>query len=94
MTSAEKLAYAKGYNAGVRDRWPAHRPPAPPDQRVAAMLHAARALRDALDVACATFVEDDEFVLTLDPPIAAFDAEMVKWTEWLRSQEDQKGSTS
>lgn len=85
MDKVEQRIYARGYSAGARCRWPAHKPPAPPDERVASMQRAAQALRDALDAACATFPEDDEFVLTLDPPISAFDAEMEKWTAWLTS---------
>lgn len=92
MTPAEKKielrGYARGYEARRRDAWPEHRPPTPPDARVAALLKAAIDLRDATDAGCATFDPVDEFVVTLNSAIDALDAELRRWAEWLREHGD------
>lgn len=83
-SSYERLAYARGYNAGVRGRWPEHRPPAPPHPLVRNVLAAAQGLRDEIDSLFATLCEDDEFNVRIDPHIAAFDESMVAIDRWLR----------
>ena len=78
-------AYARGYNRGSSGKWPDHRPPAPPDEILAAIVRAAQSLRDTADHICATISEDDEFALELAPRIDKFDSAMTKFGEWLRS---------
>lgn len=94
MTPIEQRAYGRGYYQGSKKGWPPHRPPTPPDELLARFFLAARALRDAVDAACATFGEDDEFVRTIDPKIEAFDKEMEVWTEWLTNDEARIAATS
>ena len=87
MTSDEKRAYSNGYNAGLGRRWPAHKPPTPPNERVATLLAAVAALRDEVAAQCATFDPGDPMVLALLAKSEAIDAELTKWTEWLHSHE-------
>lgn len=68
MTDDERRAYARGYSATSR-RWPAHRPPTPPDPVVGRLVSALRALRDAVDTSLATFPPDDEIRDESDPHV-------------------------
>lgn len=83
-----KAGYSKGYSRAYSMRssqWPAHKPPSPPQERIAAMLESARALRDEAATQIATFEECDPMSQAIAAKIDAFDAEMRRWTEWLRS---------
>lgn len=71
MSDDEKRAYAKGYSAGSRGRWPLHKPPRPPDEITAALVDALQALRDQVDGQLAMFDPDDEIVVTLYPFVDA-----------------------
>jgi hypothetical protein len=84
MTRAEQLAYARGYNAGRGDRWPAHKPPMPPEPIIQRLMAALRALRDEADGQCAMFDPDDEMVVALGPHIDEADAALEAVTTWLK----------
>lgn len=81
-TEDEKRAYAKGYNAGRRNDWPAHRPPVPPEPVLAALVKALSDLRDGVDGACATLDESDELTAQLSPLVDAANDALVGLTEW------------
>lgn len=91
MTGEEKRYYARGYNRGAAGRWPEHRPPAPPDAYVARLLQQVRELRDAADTVCSTLCEDDEFVVILGAKIDAIDAELSRWSHWIRNGDAEEG---
>lgn len=78
-----KLGYGNGYNAGVSRRWPAHRPPFPPEPVVLRLVAALQELRDVADSQMATLAEDDELARAFDDPIARADAALAAITEWL-----------
>lgn len=86
-TRDEKLAYAKGYSAGLNGRWPEHKPPAPPDPVIAEIIKATRSLRNAADAICSTLDEADDFVVSLGPKIDACDEAMIAVTAWLKNKE-------
>lgn len=83
-------AYSRGYMAGRKGNWPDHKPPTPPDPRVAALFITARALRDGVDARIATFDPSDPFYMALAPLIDELDAEMALWTVWLKQYEESK----
>lgn len=85
MTREEKLAYAKGYAAGSRGSWPAHKPPMPPTELVALMMTAARELRNSVDAQLCLFDKDDDIVLAIGPKVDVFDQAMIAVTDWLRN---------
>lgn len=85
MTSNYKKGYARGYYTGSLKAWPDHRPPLPPEERIAHLIVAATALRDAYDIICATFDEGDEIVDQLAPKVDAFDAAMSALGKWVRA---------
>ena len=66
-------------------------PPYPPQAEVAAIMKAARELRDEADSICATLADDDDFVKRLNPHIEAVDAALKAVTNWLKSPEDKDG---
>ena len=84
-TPGERAAYARGVNS--RDRWPAHKPPMPPEGVLRDLLKAAQELRDAADTLCATFDPQDEVVQRLSPGIDAVDWAMNVLTDWLRDKD-------
>jgi len=84
MTQEEKRAYQRGYAAGIRGRWPVHRPPQPPNQVIASLLLALREIRDHLDSELAT-IDDAEWELAFSPIINKADAAAESVTEWLAS---------
>lgn len=86
MTRGEKLAYQRGYQRGLQGRWPAHRPPEPPNQIVAALLLALREIRDHLDGELAT-IGDSEWEAAFAPIIDRADAAAELVTAWLTSGE-------
>lgn len=92
MTPEERLAhnrgYSKGYDAGRRNAWPAHKPPAPPTPEVAAVMAAARNLRDELDGLLATIDPGDPWEERLAPKIAAVDLALAGVSEWLKQPEE------
>ncbi len=65
MSREERTAYGRGYNAGLRSRWPETIPPRPPDEVVGKMFDALLALRNAVDGQMSTFDEDDEMAVYL-----------------------------
>lgn len=79
--------YGRGYNAGVRNRWPEHKPPHPPTPAVAELMKAASKLRDDADWLCSVIEQDDEWYQRLSPGIEAVDAALVKISEWLKLSE-------
>ena len=81
MTRDERRAYSKGYLAGSRHSWPAHRPPVPPEPVLGRLIIAVQKLRDAADNICATLCEEDEFVAELGPPVDEVDTAMAAITE-------------
>ena len=84
MNEDYKRGYRKGYYAAVAGRWPEHKPPAPPDDVVAALWRAASELRDAADGICSTLDEQDDFVKQLGPKIDAIDR-LGHWiADWLK----------
>lgn len=85
MDRKEKLAYGRGYNTGVADRWPDHRPPHPPHPLVAALFRAAQLLRDAVDNELATLGENDEWQTSLGEPLDQLDVAMTDIGQWLRN---------
>jgi hypothetical protein len=86
MNEAETKAYGRGYQCGS-ERWPAHKPPMPPEPIVRDLMAAARELRDAADTICASLCEDDDFVISLGPKIDAVDEVLIKISNWLRKPE-------
>lgn len=82
-----KRGYSRGYNAGISNRWPEYKPPTPPDEIVAELIHVSRILRDRYDYLCATFSEEDQAVREISPAIEEFDALMVKISKWLRANQ-------
>jgi hypothetical protein len=82
-TDDERRAYARGYNTGIRGRWPLHRPPVPPDENAKLLVEALQNLRDWADNLRATLSEDDELVVELEPLLDAADEAMERLREWL-----------
>lgn len=89
MSTEETRAYARGYNTGSRGRWPAHRPPTPPEPVVAAIVEAGRKLRDGVDSYLATIDPDDPLQETLGRGIDEWDAAMVGLDQWLKHGTEQ-----
>lgn len=87
MTDKEKRAYGNGYAAGIRGRWPAHKPPLPPKEIIADLLLALREIRDHLDGELAT-IDDPEWEAAFGPIIEKADAAAESVTEWLVSATD------
>jgi hypothetical protein len=85
LTDAQK-AYMRGYNAGRRNAWPAHMPPAPPEPVVARLLKALESLAGEYGYICATFEEDDPLVVKLGPLVDEANETIAGVTEWLKSQ--------
>ena len=88
MTHEEKLAYGRGYNAGVRGGWPMHRPPVPTQEDVRDLMVAAQALRDAVDGQLAVFDPDDPIEAILGPPLDDVTGAMEKIGQWLLESAD------
>jgi ribosome modulation factor len=82
MTKEEQRAYQRGYATGIRGRWPAHRPPQPPNQVIANLLLALREIRDHLDTELAV-IGDPEWEAAFAPIINKADAAAESVTEWL-----------
>jgi len=83
MNECCKRLYSKGYYTGGCKKWPAHKPPTPPNEHVKNLMEAARELRDAADHICATLVGEDEFIKELSPGVDSVDKAMCDITEWL-----------
>jgi len=83
MTNEEKRAYQRGYAAGLRGKWPAHKPPEPPNQIVASLLLALREIRDHLDSELAAIC-DPEWEAAFGPIIDKADDAAESVTEWLK----------
>ena len=81
-TEAQK-EYLRGYWAGLRHKWPEHRPPMPPKQIVAEALQAAIGVRDALDGLIASFEEGGEEEIKYGKYIESFDESMKKITAFV-----------
>lgn len=84
MTRGEKSAYQRGYAAGIRGRWPEHKPPLPPNEIIADLLLALREIRDHLDGELAT-IDDPEWEAAFGPIIERADTAAQLVTEWLLS---------
>lgn len=87
---ARKLAYSKGYAAGMRGNWPSHKPPHPPTEVIAGLMKAINDLRDCADAICATLDPQDDFVLALGPKIDEVDGAMSKVKLWLMIPEEAR----
>ena len=83
MTEGEKRAYQRGYAAGIRGRWPMHKPPEPPNEIVANLLLALREIRDHLDSELAA-IGDAEWEAAFGPIIDKADEAAEAVTEWLK----------
>lgn len=83
MSRAEQLAYQRGYCRG--NRWPAHRPPTPPEPHVARLVEAASKLADAVDGELATLLEDDPWQEKLGNPMDDLRSILAEITDWLRT---------
>ena len=85
-TQDYKVGYSRGYQAGCRDRWPAHKPPTPPEPVIGELVEALRALRDCMDSQAAQFDPSDEFVTETNPSIARADKSLEAVTQWLMAE--------
>ena len=84
MNRAEKLSYQRGYNAGSKGAWPAHRPPQPPNRIVVDLIDSAQRLRDEVDDFLATALdEEDPVAISLGAAIDRVDRSLECVTEWL-----------
>ena len=90
MTKEEGRAYQLGYAAGLRNRWPKHRPPQPPNQIIANLLLALREIRDHLDHELAT-IDDPGWESSLAPIIEKADDAAEAVTEWLIAAREDEG---
>jgi hypothetical protein len=84
MTTGERKAYARGYQVAGH-KWPAHKPPTPPDPVVAELVEAMREMRDTCDAFRSTLCKDDEFGQSLELVIDRADAALTAVTRWLRA---------
>lgn len=87
MTRDEKLAYGRGYNAGVAGKWPLHKPPLPPGEMISALMGATRELRDAVDGELATLCDDDRWQSVLGDPMDRVDQAMTAIGKWIQEPE-------
>lgn len=76
--------YAKGWYAGIRGRWPEHKPPIPPEKVLAQLMNSATNMRNEADTLCAVFDENDKSLDKLRNAIDNFDAAMTALTRWLK----------
>lgn len=91
MNRDEKLAYARGYQAGIRGKWPMHLPSIPmADSVVRALLVAGSNLRQQADGLLATFDKGD--CPELDAAIDEFDDAVKAFNEKLLTL-PQKGDS-
>ena len=88
MDREERLAYQRGYAAGVRNRWPEHKPPCPPDSICRELLSAAQNLRDQADGLVATFSDGD--VPELSHAIDRMDEVLASIGRWVRENEEEQ----
>lgn len=84
-----KLAYQRGYQRGIKGGWPDHRPPSPPDELVARLMDAARALRDGVDGELATLDGDDPWTERLGPLVDAVDESLARIGQWIKRDDEQ-----
>jgi hypothetical protein len=85
MTREETLAYSRGYSAGMSNRWPAHRPPVPPEPITGELVASLQELRDKIDSALATFSVDDDLNISLSPAIDRATHALLSVKKWLSS---------
>ena len=81
--------YARGYYAGIRGRWPEHKPPFPPTPVLEEIFRKAVALRDEADTIQATFSPDDETGMRCAALVDEFDEAMEAVTKWLKEEPDE-----
>lgn len=87
MTPDESRAYSRGYAAGRRHAWPAHRPPLPPDSPLVAILMTVLTdLADTVDGELAKFDEGDPMPVSIYPKIDTARAAMAAITQHLAAQ--------
>lgn len=67
MTDRDRLAYARGYNAGRANKWPSHRPPVPPKAITGRLVRVLMALADGVDGELAKIDPEDEWAVNLGP---------------------------
>lgn len=87
-TTELSKAYSRGYYAAVNRYWSKHKPPEPPNKVLANILASFVALRNQIDGEMATFEEDDEMVLRLDPFISRADESFIELSDWLAEPPD------
>jgi hypothetical protein len=83
--------YSKGYNAGRGNLWPLSVPIKDDPRECAAVIRAARELRNAAEDICTSLCDDDEFALKLSPLIDRLDAEIALYNSTVL-QTDQKST--
>jgi hypothetical protein len=66
------------------NRWPAHKPPLPPEPHVARLMEAAQKLADAVDGELATLLEDDPWQEKLGNPMDEVREALAGVMRWLR----------
>lgn len=87
MDDCCKRAYTRGYQRGYK--WPAHKPPLPPDPIIHRLMQALIDLRDCADGQMATFQEDDPMAKEFDPFIEEADEALSAVRTWLINSEDE-----
>lgn len=93
MTPEYRRAYAKGYIAGSRGRWPDHKPPLPPNEMAAELIATLKAMRNCLDGELAKLDKEDPWESLFGPLIDRADEALAKVNTWLRAEEIQCGGS-
>lgn len=88
MTREERLAYQRGYAAGIKGKWPSHKPPYPPTKIIGELLRAIREIRDQLDAELAA-ISDEEWESKFGPLIDRADEAGEMVTNWLTGSEEE-----
>lgn len=81
-----RFTYARGYNAGLRSRWPQHYPPHPPVEVVSNLMRSLKALRDVIDGELAKLDAGDPLEVVIAPLIENADASLAAVGDWLSKQ--------
>ena len=87
MTRSERSAYARGYQVSAR-RWPAHKPPVPPQPVVAELMQAMEQMCDQ----CATFIgmieQDDAWAKIMAAIMERGDKALSAVSAWVRDNSE------
>lgn len=90
MNREETLAYKRGYSAALHGKWPADKPPKPPDELCAKIIDALRAIRNQCDDLIATTSPDDGYEEMFGKYIDAADEALEELGFWLLSCEEEQ----